>query len=69
LDRRRQDMARFVVVYWSGGDWRWRTIAGDGRILSSCQEGYSTRAGAIEAAYRENPKTPVEVDVLFSANK
>jgi uncharacterized protein YegP (UPF0339 family) len=60
-------MRRFVVVYWSGSDWRWRTLTAEGRILKSSEEGYSDRDGALEAAYRENPHTPVEVDVLFSA--
>jgi uncharacterized protein YegP (UPF0339 family) len=61
-------MGRFVVVYWSGSDWRWRTLAAEGRILKSSEEGYGDRDGALEAAYRENPHTPVEVDVLFSAS-
>jgi uncharacterized protein YegP (UPF0339 family) len=64
---RGRSMRRFVVVYWSGSDWRWRTLAGEGRILKSSEEGYGDRDGALEAAYRENPHTPVEVDVLFSA--
>jgi uncharacterized protein YegP (UPF0339 family) len=62
-----RSMRRFVVVYWSGSDWRWRTLAAEGRILKSSEEGYADRDGALEAAYRENPHTPVEVDVLFSA--
>jgi uncharacterized protein YegP (UPF0339 family) len=60
-------MRRFVVVYWSGSDWRWRTLTAEGRILKSSQEGYVDRDRALEAAYEENPHTPVEVDVLFSA--
>jgi uncharacterized protein YegP (UPF0339 family) len=62
-----RSMRRFVVVYWSGSDWRWRTLTTEGRILKSSEEGYGERDGALEAAYRENPHTPVEVDVLFSA--
>jgi hypothetical protein len=61
-------MRRFVVVYWSGSDWRWRTLTAEGRILKSSEEGFGDRDGALEAAYRENPHTPVEVDVLFSAS-
>jgi hypothetical protein len=60
-------MRRFVVVYWSGSDWRWRTLTAEGRILKSSQDGYFDRDRALEAAYEENPHTPVEVDVLFSA--
>ncbi len=61
-------MRRFVVVYWSGSDWRWRTLTAEGRILKSSDEGYSERDRALEAAYEENPHIPVEVDVLFSAS-
>jgi hypothetical protein len=60
-------MRRFVVVYWSGSDSRWRTLTAGGRILKSSEDGYGDRDGALEAAYPENPHTPVEVDVLFSA--
>ena len=63
-----RSMRRFVVVYWSGSDWRWRTLTAEGRILKSSEEGFGDRDGALEAAYRENPHTPVEVDVLFSAS-
>jgi hypothetical protein len=60
-------MRRFVVVYWSGCDWRWRTLTAEGKILKSSEVGHDHRDGALEDAYRENPHTPVEVDVLFSA--
>jgi hypothetical protein len=61
-------MRRFVVVYWSGSDWRWRTLTDQGRILKSSEAGFAERDAALEAAYRDNPHTPVEVDVLFSAS-
>lgn len=60
-------MSRYVVVYWSGLDWRWRMHSPAGKILFSSESGYTDRELALETAYRENPNTPVEVDVLFSA--
>ena len=52
---RGRSMRRFVVVYWSGSDWRWRTLTAEGRILKSSEEGFGERDGALESAYSENP--------------
>lgn len=41
------------------GEWRWRKIARNGRIVGVGGEGYATRFGAVRAARRENPGIPV----------
>jgi uncharacterized protein YegP (UPF0339 family) len=32
------------------GDWRWRTIAANGKVTADSGEGYKRRAGAIKGA-------------------
>ena len=34
------------------GDWRWRRIASNGRIVGASSEGYSSRANAVANARR-----------------
>lgn len=33
------------------GDWRWRLIATNGRILADCGQGYTRRTDAVNGAY------------------
>lgn len=45
-------MAKFTVYQDRGGQFRWRLQANNGRITADSGEGYTTRAGARQAAER-----------------
>lgn len=51
---------RHVEVYKDGaGQWRWRRVAGNGRIVADSGEGYANRSDCIEMAHSENPGVSV----------
>ncbi|MDP4021680.1 DUF1508 domain-containing protein [Methylobacterium sp. NEAU 140] len=39
-------------IYQSSGEWRWRRIAANGRIVGASTEGYTNRSHCIENARR-----------------
>jgi uncharacterized protein YegP (UPF0339 family) len=41
--------ARFRVYEDKGGQWRWRLLAANGRVVADSSEGYGTRYGASRA--------------------
>lgn len=45
----------------SSGDWRWRAVATNGRVVADSAEGYRNRADA-EAGYRAATTTTVGTD-------
>lgn len=42
---------RFEVYPDAGGEWRWRLVARNGRIVAESGEGYKRRYPAVRAAY------------------
>jgi uncharacterized protein YegP (UPF0339 family) len=42
--------ARYVVFQDRSGDWRWRLVAANGRIVADSGEGYVSRSNAVRAA-------------------
>jgi len=48
---------RYVEIYQRrDGDFGWRCVSANGNITSTSGEGYKTKAGAEQAARRENPE-------------
>lgn len=45
------------------GDWRWRVVASNGRIVASQGEGYRKRSHCLKMASRLFPIFPIEVVV------
>lgn len=41
---------KFHIYRDTEGDWRWRLVAANGRIIADSAEGYATRFGAVRAA-------------------
>lgn len=45
-------MARLEIYKDNAGEFRWRLVAKNGRIIADCGEGYSTASNARRAARR-----------------
>lgn len=41
---------KFHIYEDQSGDWRWRLVAANGRIIADSAEGYTSKAGARRAA-------------------
>jgi len=44
----------------TSGEWRWREVAANGRIISDSGEGYRTKWGVKRAVRRSRPDLPVK---------
>ena len=56
-------MAEFQLYKDKSGEFRWRFVSTNGRIISAASEGYAQKAGAvrgIEIMKEEGPEAPVE---------
>lgn len=49
------------------GEWRWRRVAPNGRVLADSGEGYTSKYDAILAAGRAN--APVDVEVRLDGDQ
>lgn len=45
-------MTRFRVFQDAAGEWRWRLVAGNGRVIADSGEGYTRKEGAERAVAR-----------------
>lgn len=53
-------MSERVYVYQDeSGEWRWRKVAANGRVVGASEEGYVNKAYAMERAVEENPDATV----------
>ena len=43
------EQARWHVYEDASGEWRWRLVAGNGRIIADSGEGYVDRSGVVRA--------------------
>lgn len=54
----------YLEIYRQGGilrRWRWRRVAGNGRIIAGPQQGYTRRWSAKRAALRNYPTDEIRV--------
>lgn len=50
-----------VVVYFdAAGEWRWRRVAGNGRIIADSGEGYKSKSFCVGMAKRVNKFVRIE---------
>jgi uncharacterized protein YegP (UPF0339 family) len=54
-------MRRVEVYQDRSGEWRWRRLAANEKVVADSAESYTREADALEAARRENPEYLVEV--------
>lgn len=57
------------LVFYEGKDfkWRWRIRAHNGRVIAGSDDGYATRAGAIQSAERLASYVPMLADAVAAA--
>lgn len=55
---------RLCIYPDDAGEWRWRLVAGNGRIIASSGEAFSSRWNAARAAAGANPEHEGELVVL-----
>ena len=56
---------RFEVYEDSEGQWRWRLIAGNGRVVADSAEGYARKRNAVRAAQAVRfPARFAEIEVV-----
>jgi len=54
-------MDRVLVYKDKAGEWRWKRVAGNNRVVSDSGEGYKRRWRAVWAAKRQNPNIQPEI--------
>ncbi len=58
-----------VVFRRSDGDWGWKTVAANGRIVSAAGEGFKSRAYAIRSAEKHNQDLTVQIVIADEKHK
>ena len=58
--------SEFELYEDSGGEWRWRLVAGNGEIIAGSGEGYASKYGARNAARSIKEKAPSAPLVILS---
>jgi uncharacterized protein YegP (UPF0339 family) len=52
---------QFEIYQDDQGEWRWRKVSADGKIVGESDRSYSQRSGAREAAKREDATVPISM--------
>jgi uncharacterized protein YegP (UPF0339 family) len=52
---------QFEIYQDDRGEWRWRKVSADGKVVGESDRSYARRSGAREAAKRENPTVPISM--------